>query len=406
VSLSVCCPTGDPGPRVHAALAPLRGVADEIVVAADSRTPPADLAWYAAVADRLYTFEFTWVDRIYAWLHAQCRSEWILMIEGDECASPALIADLDEHTRQRDYEQVIVPRRWLYPDPEHWLDESPWWPDLSHRLVRNSGALFFDGRQHSDPLRVDPAKVVDTPIYHLAVLKPLAQRQAKIDRYNGNISGMTIGGVRDVNATFYLPEQSSGRRPVPVPESDRDAVQAWVAGTPGEPPSPRSRPQHVPLSETDRWFGAREFAAEGYHAQLEVAERDLTLWASEQRRLLIRVRNTGGETWPYGLDRPPYIHLAVERRRPKDGGWVTQPEVTPLPHTLRPGADALVPVTIIAPDVPGEYELKVDLRHAGHRWFGTPAQFTVVVVDDQGTRPAPPRRWLRRRTSRRTGASG
>ena len=36
-SLSVLCPTRDPGPQVRAALEPLREVADEILIAVDSR---------------------------------------------------------------------------------------------------------------------------------------------------------------------------------------------------------------------------------------------------------------------------------------------------------------------------------------------------------------------------------
>jgi hypothetical protein len=53
MTLSVCCPAGSPSPRIRALLEPLREIADEIVIAADSRLNEAALAEYAAVADKL-----------------------------------------------------------------------------------------------------------------------------------------------------------------------------------------------------------------------------------------------------------------------------------------------------------------------------------------------------------------
>jgi hypothetical protein len=379
MSLSVCCPTGDPGPRVHAILAPLRAVADEIVVAADVRTSPEDLRWYAAVADRLFTFDFTNVERLYAWLHAQCSYDWILLIEGDECVSPGLIERLPDLTSQRLINHFYVPRRWLYPDLEHWLDESPWWPDLSNRLVRNDGALFFPGTDHTDALRVDPAGFLEVPIYHSAALQPLDQRRAKIERYRRTTSHLRIGGARPVNETYYLPEETSLRTPVPIPDHDRSAIRALVRGSSGPSPPPARGVPHVPLSETDRFYAGRPFAASGYRAHLELFERDLSFSPGEQRALLVRLVNRGTETWPWGLERPPHLHLAHQHWDPCGGAWIDSEVITPLPHAFEPGTSALVPITVIAPGDPGNHKLRLDLRHAGHRWFGSPLEIQLSV---------------------------
>ena len=115
MALSVCCLTGDPGPRVAALLAPLREVADEIVVAADSRAGQDDLDAYAAACDRLLRIEYQLYERHLAWLHAQCRGDWILRIDGDECSRRRWWRQLPELIRRRDVHQYVMPRRWLYP---------------------------------------------------------------------------------------------------------------------------------------------------------------------------------------------------------------------------------------------------------------------------------------------------
>jgi hypothetical protein len=381
MSLSVCCPTGDPGPRVHALLEPLRAVADEIVVAADSRTSAEDLGWYAAVADRLTTFEYAGdVERMFGWLHAQCSSDWILLIAGDECASPGLIARLPELTAQRSFNQVFIPVRWLYPDPDHWLDEFPWCPDLHNRLVRNDGALSFRGVNHTDAIRVDPVGIVEEPIYHMATLAPVEARRAKVDRYRRSRTDLAVGG-RPVNELYYLPEESSRRAPAPVPPEDRAAVAALIAGTPGPGPAPAPA-LGVPaasLAETDRFWSGRAFDAGGYRARLELAERDLAFAPGQERGVLVRVANDGTERWPWGLDRAPHVHIAYERWDAAARAWIDPGFVTPLPHTIEPGSRVPVAVTVIAPPEPGAHVLRVDLRHAGHRWFGAPLELRIRV---------------------------
>ena len=146
-SLSVLCITRDPGARVAALLAPLRDIASEIVVVADSRVDDGVLAQYATASDRLLRYDFAApVERPYAWAHAQCRGEWILRIDGDELLSPELIDRIPALLARRDRIQYWLPRRWCYPDAGHWLDEKPWAPDHQARLVRNDPAtLAFPG---------------------------------------------------------------------------------------------------------------------------------------------------------------------------------------------------------------------------------------------------------------------
>jgi hypothetical protein len=90
VSLSVCLITGEPAGRIAEVVAPVRAVADEVVIAADSRVDAVTLAGYAALADRLLRVEYRQAEAHLGWLYAQCSGDWILHLDGDEVVSGAL----------------------------------------------------------------------------------------------------------------------------------------------------------------------------------------------------------------------------------------------------------------------------------------------------------------------------
>jgi hypothetical protein len=171
VTLSVCCMTVDPPAQVAASLSLLRPVADEIVVAVDSRVDPGDLGAYDGVADALVRFDFRPpVDRPRAWLLAQCRGDWILSVDGDEVPSRRMVEELPELVAARDVQQYWFSRRWLYGDARTWLGELPWWPDFQLRLARNDATLGAPGSIHSVAPQVLPVRHVDASLYHLDLL--------------------------------------------------------------------------------------------------------------------------------------------------------------------------------------------------------------------------------------------
>src|SRR4051812_5993531 len=102
MTLSVCCLTDAPGLQIQAMLEPIREVADEVVIAADLRADLADVAMYEVVADRVLHCEFAILESHLAWLHGQCSGDWILRLDGDEQASPELVAVLPELIAERD----------------------------------------------------------------------------------------------------------------------------------------------------------------------------------------------------------------------------------------------------------------------------------------------------------------
>ena len=185
--LSVCCATADPGAKVAEALHPLREVADEIVVAVDSKVDPEHLGVYESVADTVVRFEFAPpIERAWSWLSAQMSGDWIFRLDGDEVASPALIAALPRLIEADDVLQYWIPRREVHSDGRRWFDEWPWWPCFINRLIRNDARLHFDGLSHSGAATDLPARYVEEPFYHLLCAntsKP--DRQKKVAYYAG-----------------------------------------------------------------------------------------------------------------------------------------------------------------------------------------------------------------------------
>jgi hypothetical protein len=380
MGLSVLCVTDFPAVKVVAMLQQLRSVADEIVLAIDSRVHATETAKYAPAADRLIRYEYSGaMERALAWAHAQCRGDWILRLDGDEVASPTLISALPRLIKSARVLQYQVPRRWLFPDAEHWLTELPWYPDYQVRLVRNDDTLWFEGLTHSGAAQTMPARYLEQPIYHLNLLMLERQaREQKIERYRPDSEGILAPGGGSVNR-FYLPERYSRMTPSSVPEDDAAAIRR-VMGAAAEP-----APRHgnFPLAtrvEIDRWWNARTPPPEAYRARLEPFERDHRMTAGEGRVIHLKITNLGVETWPWGYAQRPEIRVSYRWRHPDGTLLVPEGLRSPFPCSVQPGEQIIVPVGVMAPDVPGNFILEYDLVHEHVRWFECPLRVNMQVT--------------------------
>ena len=217
------------GPLVAACLGALRGTADEIIVAADARVESSDLGHYADVADVLVRFEHVGANRHWPWLVEQAGGDWVMVIDGDEMPSAALISALPDLLADRRVSQYWLPVHWSWPTTDTRLDEEPWASNRGLRLMRNAPGLAFAARKHalvhSDP----PLRFVDEcPIYHLDLLIPdRARREAKVRRYDGELFGLLTPEGMPFNEAFYFPEaRSAALRTARVPVDDALRIAA------------------------------------------------------------------------------------------------------------------------------------------------------------------------------------
>jgi hypothetical protein len=377
-SLSVLCPTRDPPARVRAILEPLRDVADEIVVAVDSRAPHRDFGHYAAVANRVLRYERGPTHSSQSWLHAQCRGDWVLSLAGDEVVGPELAAALPELVASRDALQYAVPFRWVHPDATRWLAQAPWHPDFHRRLVRNDATLRFAGRKHELALPVLPTRYLDLPLWHLnLVVLGEDARRAKVKDNEAERPGLLTADGRPLNAALYLPEDVEEPVTRPIPDADLLAIRAVL-----DPPAREARPlapDAVPLaprSEIEPLWAGREIGWGAYAAHVVASPTELRLRPEQAYAVHVRVSNEGDECWPWGLDLPPHIRIAYRWA----GDDVPPEGRVPFPHDVAPGTDCIAPVPFVAPARRGEYTLEIDVCHEGVRWFGAACAVAVTVI--------------------------
>jgi hypothetical protein len=376
--------TNEPPPRVAATLSLLREVADEVLVAVDGAIAPSGLDDLAGVADRIFQLDMTGgVDRPRAWLASQCRARWIFWIDGDEVPSAALTAALPRLVEAKDVVQYHLPRRWLFPDEGHWLDENPWWPDHQIRLLRNDPATMRYNGLHEPVVPTLPWRCVEAPLYHLTCLvASLAVRRAKARRYDAERPGMISPGGGPFNDVLQIPEQYATRRPVPIPDEDRSPLDTVLRAEVGS-----SRPrlaavpaERVKASVVNAAAAGWDMSADAYHARVEVIERDTRFAPGIPRFLLLRIENLGDAAWPWGW-RPRGIYVSYHWRNGDGSPLVHDGRRTPLPSNVRPGESIVLAAHIAPPTAPGRYVLEIDLVHEEVRWFGCSTRLEITVAE-------------------------
>ncbi len=386
VLLSICLITADPPARVATILQPLRSVAEEIVIAADSRVGKETLAGYGAIADKLFSVEFVQSERHLAWLCAQCEGDWILRLDGDEIPSRAFARRLPEMLDSREVQQFWIPRAWLYPDGERVLAGAPWSTDFVNRLTRNDGTLRISGQQHTYAEPAAPCEYIEEPLYHLDLLtNDRGRRHDKAVRYEVARPRMPVAGGGRINEAFYLPELRESLELRQVPDEDRAVIAQALAGSLAPVSNtPTENARYVSLDEMDRMWEGRKIHPDAYRASIELREPTLVLAPSEQRHVVMRVRNEGSERWPANLDERPLIRLSYHWRN-ADGSMHTLEGLrSAFPRTVNPGECVLAPLHVDAPAVTGEYVLEVDVVHEHERWFECSCRIQVTVEHPRG----------------------
>jgi len=389
--LSVCCMTIDPPAQVASSLALLRPIADEIIVAVDSRVEAAELVAYRGVADRVVRFDYRDpVDRPRTWLHAQCSGEWTFYLDGDEVPSAGPVVAVDRALDAEDVVHYWLPRRWLFRDSSTWIGELPWWPDFQLRLARRGSALGFRGGIHGGLAPLWPARHLDAPLYHLdLLLKSEAERAAKAAAYETfEPLGKAYGGGL-LNETLYLPERLPLGELRAVPADDRLLIEAVLAArTRADVTAPSANAVEpfdaptVPSVSLDVRAPGRAQPESAYRTRISLFDpADRRFAPGETRPMYIRVRNLGTVWWPWGYEQEPHLRLAYRWLTPGAEAVVGDGIRTPLAARLGPGDEQLLPMWVAAPHLPGPYRLEIELLQEGVRQFPSPLVIDVVVAD-------------------------
>jgi hypothetical protein len=365
VAISLCCMSGGDPMRLAALLELCRDAVDEIVIALDDRVDPEGATEAVALADRVVRVPYAPPpERLLAWLYGQCGGDWILKLDDDEVPSVQFLQGLRDAADPL-VTHVWYPRRCLFESEGHYLDGPPWVPDFQLRLSVNDDRLVhFPGVLHVPIEVVGPARYVDDPIYHLALLCPREERERKAAAYERERPGLRTAGLA-FNHAYYLPELQDARL-VPLPPEDRELVLRVCSGGSRSPGAAPVEPVRATREQIDAVWSRRglEYAA------------DLTVWSApariatrERAQIVVVVRNRGGSALPAEA-----VQVASRWDGGEPGLW------TRLPEPVRPGAEVIAPVTVEAPGEPGARVVELDLVHEGVRRFGVPVHVPIEVA--------------------------
>ena len=379
--------------QAAAVLNQYREVADEIVCAVDARVETEQLSFLRGYADEVIRCDVapnSGIERNLRWLYSICQGDWLFRIDGDEAASPDLLALLPKLIRTDDVLQYVIPRRWVFPDSDHWLNEEPWSLDRNIRLIRNVPPLLrLEGHQHSEIELISPHRYVDAPIYHLdCILSSEDARAAKVERYETLRPGVhTEQGVPLNNV--YLPERFATQPPdVIPPEAQPFVAEILASRSEGVRHLPTGRRRwvgggvsHVTQTEVDRHWDQRAVPESAYRATWLSRPEVSDMRTGELRSILVVLRNDGTERWPWG-DSMPEIRLATRWLSPDGASMQFNSIRTPFTADVPPGAIVRQPMTLQAPPEPGRYLLELDVVHEYVRWFGCALRVPVDVTQD------------------------
>lgn len=386
--LSVCCLTDNNPLMVAEALRPFRGVADEIVIAVDSWVDPSTLGPLAEIADTLVRFDFVHPpERARPWLVQLCRYQTVLMIDGDEVPSTALLEQLPTLVADPEPVQFRLGRRWCFPDERSWLGERPWWPDYQLRMVRQGPLLDFDLRVHGGVRPALPARYVDEPLYHLVhPLIPFAQRRARVRVYAADRPGLVAVGGGPMNDTLYVPEHFATLRPRPTPPEDLLLLRRVMEAARLEPDfgGPAVNVPVVTTAEIAEHIPVDGMAAQGYAATVRVAELDCRTEPGNDTLIAVEVTNTGTLAIPRldsaGVQVRVATRLVDTRSLTPEFDWT----MTTLPCDIPGGETRLAEVLVRIPDRNGTFWLEVDLINERGRWFGSAVREKMLVTSRWG----------------------
>jgi hypothetical protein len=131
-------------PNQVAAIAELfRQVASEIIICVDSRVEQELLQPLIDISDVLNRVEIDTSFANSSWLIGLANREWILIVDGDEVPSAALLERLrrlDELSTEVTFGYVGM--KWLWPTTNEYLVEEPWRDDPQLRLIRRSARIL------------------------------------------------------------------------------------------------------------------------------------------------------------------------------------------------------------------------------------------------------------------------
>ena len=392
-AFSVCCLTSDRPAMVAAMLGRPARVADDIVVAVDSRVDPRQLAPARSTSPTPCSGSST-PTRPSGRGRGCCRSAATTRCSSSTVTrsrAPRSSPRSRPRRRRRRSCSSASPAAGASPTSGHWLAERPWWPDFQRRLVRRGPTARLPHRLARRRPRGDPVPERDRaavpPGVRASAASPIAGSERA--RYEAERPGMIAVGGGPMNAILYGPEHFATLRPEPTPRRGSRGAPCRArcrrrrrrGARPDLPIVTARRDRRAPPGRSARGAGLPRAAARSPSpicAPIPATTHCSWSTSPTSARRRSRTRDVAGAQ----------LRLAAAIARPAPGRSPTSGCCTPLPCDVPAGASRLAEA-VVDPATPGRYMVEIDLLNERAGGSGAPSR--VRAGGDDALGPVLPR---------------
>ena len=359
-------------PLQVAAIARLfREVADEIIICVDSRVDQELLQPVIEVSDVLIRVG---IDTSYAnssWLVKLASREWVLIVDGDEVPSVALLDRL-KHLDELSDEVMFayVGMKWLWPTTDEYLVEEPWRDDPQLRLIRrNARIMNWPAGLHEAPHIDGRGVFLPEVLFHLDLaMNSYESRLEKVNRYDSGNSAPHPGFKNSISSSYYLPEdRPTGLQKKVVSDENGEIIARVITASVANPVRKNIDLPITPIASIrDASYGPAG-SLEEYRSHMEVIDPPSTALAGKPIRVSIKLTNLGNWTWqPHRSDGGIGIGWSIqtdERTASTFDGRAL------LPTSLKPQHSILIPCYVEIPETDSNVIVRFRLVEEFNRWF-------------------------------------
>jgi hypothetical protein len=187
----------------------LRGlkIFDEIVVVADTDNG-IDIEESAKLADKYLLRTFDTPEKAIDDLCSLSTCDWQFRLDDDELVGENILNNLRYFVETADKDVYWLPRMWLWPDKDHFLNCYHWYPDHQIRLWKK-GHLKAEIGVHMHPRPLGTSGILPYHLYHLVLLQRSYDERLHRCRHHADMMGIKFEHFLKGIGLFYLPEHTN-----------------------------------------------------------------------------------------------------------------------------------------------------------------------------------------------------
>jgi hypothetical protein len=383
--ISLVMLVNNPAHQVAAIAGIFKNYVDEILIGVDHRVDVKTLGPILEVADRCLRVQF---DTGYAnsgWLIKRAHHEWVIVVDGDEVPSQALLRRLKSiPTLNGRATHAYVQRRWVWPTSNQYIVQDPWRDDPQLRIVkRDARILNWPTSIHESP-KVDGTGVhIPESLYHLDLLANAVEaREQKVETYETYSTRKHPGLDVSINRAYYLPEHLPMQPPLKAIDTiDLVNVQHVLNTALLETSSSYvSDIEVVTTSDLATDASSVGYSVTEYECSLQVLEVPTQFSTHIPTRVSIVVTNTG--SWPYQPYRGDGGVAVGWHIHSQDGNvFVQDAGRSPLTIILEPQESVVLQCEIVIPNNLHQFAVKFDLVEEGYAWFNKSVEIVGSITE-------------------------